>query len=59
MVQPPPVPMSVDDDAVYRRIAWRLLPLLMCAWLFAYIDRVNIGFAKLQMASDLGFSDAV
>lgn len=30
----------------------------MLAWLFAYIDRVNIGFAKLQMASDLKFSDA-
>ncbi len=49
----------IDEDLVYRRIAWRLLPLLMCAWLFAYIDRVNIGFAKLQMAGELGFSDAV
>lgn len=52
-------PAAIDEDAVYRRIAWRLLPLLMCAWLFAYIDRVNIGFAKLQMAGELGFSDAV
>lgn len=46
-------------DAVYARITRRILPLLMLAWLFAYIDRVNIGFAKLQMAQDLGFSDAV
>jgi MFS family permease len=50
---------TVDEDAVYRRIAWRVLPLLMAAWLFAYIDRVNVGFAKLQMAGELGFSDAV
>ena len=48
-----------SEDAVFARIAWRVLPLLMLAWLFAYIDRVNIGFAKLQMASDLQFSDAV
>ena len=47
------------EDAVYARITRRILPLLMLAWLFAYIDRVNIGFAKLQMAQDLGFSDAV
>lgn len=50
---------AVDEDDVYRRIAWRVLPLLMAAWLFAYVDRVNVGFAKLQMAGELGFSDAV
>jgi MFS family permease len=47
------------DDAIFTRISWHILPLLMLAWLFAFIDRVNIGFAKLQMATDLGFSDAV
>ncbi len=50
---------TLTDDAVFKRITWHILPLLMLAWLFAYIDRVNIGFAKLQMASDLQFSDAV
>lgn len=49
---------TADEDSLFRLIAWRILPLLMLAWLFAYIDRVNIGFAKLQMASDLKFSDA-
>src|ERR1700759_2599830 len=47
------------EDAVFGRIAWRILPLLMVAWLFAYMDRVNVGFAKLQMANDLHLSDAV
>jgi MFS family permease len=51
--------VSTADDALFNRIAWRVLPLLMLAWLFAYVDRVNVGFAKLQMASELRFSDAV
>ena len=51
-------PGTIDEDALYGRMAWRLLPLLMLAWLFSYIDRVNIGFAKPQMAHDLHFSDA-
>ncbi|MCP2091768.1 UNVERIFIED_ORG: MFS family permease [Paraburkholderia sediminicola] len=38
---------------------WRLLPFLVTCYLFACLDRLNIGFAKLQMQSDLGFSDAV
>jgi sugar phosphate permease len=45
--------------AIYRRISWRLLPLLMICYVFAYLDRVNIGFAKLQMAQDIGINDAV
>ena len=50
---------SSGEDAVYARMTRRILPLLMLAWLFAYIDRVNVGFAKLQMAQELGFSDSI
>lgn len=46
-------------NAIYRRIGWRILPLLMVCYVFAYLDRINIGFAKLQMEQDLGFNDAV
>jgi sugar phosphate permease len=46
-------------DPTYRRIGWRILPLLMICYVFSYVDRVNIGFAKLQMAGDLGINDAV
>src|SRR5690348_11098237 len=49
---------SVEDDA-YRKVTWRLLPILMICYLVAYLDRVNIGFAKLQMLQDLGFSETV
>jgi sugar phosphate permease len=44
---------------LYKKISWRILPFLLLCYIFAYLDRVNIGFAKLQMQSDLGFSDAV
>jgi MFS family permease len=46
-------------DAIYRRISWRLMPLLLVAQVLAYLDRVNIGTAKLQMAADLNFSATV
>ena len=40
-------------------MAWRILPLLGVAYLFAYMDRVNVSFAALQMNADLGFSATV
>ena len=47
------------DDALYRKVNWRIIPLFIVCFLFAYLDRVNISFAKLQMQSDLGFSETV
>lgn len=44
---------------VYSKITWRLVPVLFFCYILAYLDRINIGFAQLQMKSDLGFSDAV
>lgn len=44
---------------LYRKITWRLLPFLLLCYVFAYLDRINIGFAKLQMQQDIGISDAV
>ena len=46
-------------DRMYQKISWRLLPFLLLCYFFAYLDRINIGFAKLQMQQDLGFSDAI
>ncbi|QQE91352.1 MFS transporter [Azotobacter chroococcum] len=42
-----------------RKIIWRLMPLLLICYVFANLDRINIGFAKLQMSQDLGFSNTV
>src|SRR3569833_764440 len=50
---------TISEDRIYAHACWRILPLLMAGWLFAYIDRVNISFARAQMAQALGFSDAV
>ena len=47
------------EDATYRKVGWRLIPLLLICYVIAYLDRVNVGFAKLQMLNDLGFSDMV
>ena len=36
-----------------------MIPFLFICYVAAYLDRINIGFAQLQMKADLGFSDAV
>lgn len=55
----PGVGNASAQDGIYRRIAWRLIPLLFICYIVAYLDRINIGVAKLQMLGDLGFSNAV
>src|SRR5437763_15530801 len=42
-----------------RRIAWRLLPFLFLLYIIAFLDRMNVGAAALQMPGDLGFNDRV
>jgi D-galactonate transporter len=47
------------EKATYAKVSWRLIPFLFLCYILAYLDRVNVGFAKLQMATDLSFSDTV
>jgi len=47
-----------QTEAVYRKVTRRLLPFLFVCYVFAYLDRANIGFAHLQFSQDLGLSDA-
>ncbi|HLG97402.1 MAG TPA: MFS transporter [Bryobacteraceae bacterium] len=49
----------VNEAAVYRKVTLRLMPYLFLCYILAYIDRVNVGFAKLQMQRDLGMTEAV
>ncbi|MBV7538079.1 MFS transporter [Duganella sp. sic0402] len=51
--------MTDNLDNLYKRVSWRLMPFLFLCFVAAYLDRVNVGFAKLQMQADLQFSDAV
>jgi MFS transporter, ACS family, tartrate transporter len=42
-----------------RKVTWRLIPFLFVLYIIAWLDRVNVGFAGLQMNADLGFSSTV
>ncbi|MGV9798110.1 MFS transporter [Mycobacterium sp. NPDC003449] len=50
---------TVNDDILFRKIAFRVLPLAMLGFFLSYLDRVNIGFAQEQLSADLGFSYGV
>jgi len=47
-----------EQDKVFAKCAWRLIPFMCLLYLVNYIDRVNAGFAALTMNKDLGFSPA-
>jgi ACS family tartrate transporter-like MFS transporter len=42
-----------------RKVTWRLIPFLFLLYVIAWLDRVNVGFAGLEMNADLGFSSTV
>jgi D-galactonate transporter len=46
-------------DAAYSRITWRIIPFIFALWVLAWVDRVNVGFVKLTMLDELGWSEAV
>ena len=45
-------------ELVYDKIARRIMPFLVLLFVVAWLDRINVGFAQLKMAEDLGFSNA-
>ncbi|MDT7951577.1 MAG: MFS transporter [Acetobacteraceae bacterium] len=45
-------------DAIFRRIGWRLLPLLTLAYIVNFLDRTNVGFAAITMNKDVGLTPA-
>jgi MFS family permease len=46
------------EERTYRKVDVRIVPFLFLCYILAYLDRVNVGFAKLQMLKDLSLSDA-
>ena len=50
---------STDLERTYQKVTRRVVPLLFFCYLLAYLDRINIGYAQLQMRFDLHFSDAI
>ncbi len=45
-------------EVAFRKIAWRLMPILCFAFMVNFLDRINVGFAALSMNQQLGFSHA-
>src|SRR6202047_955695 len=50
---------SEIETSTIRAISWRLIPFLVLAYFFSYLDRVNLGFAALTMNAELKFSPTV
>jgi MFS transporter, ACS family, tartrate transporter len=59
MSQPATSATSDIETSTIRTISWRLIPFLVLAYFFSYLDRVNLGFAALTMNADLKFSPLV
>lgn len=55
----PVASFAAHEKSTYGKLTWRLIPFLFLCYLFSYLDRINVAFAKLQMLNDLGLSDAV
>ena len=51
--------MDNVEKETMKKVMWRLIPFLILCYCLAFLDRVNVGFAALQMNQDLGFSNAV
>ena len=49
-----PLPPGADAvESVYSKVSWRIIPLLLIAYMIAFLDRINIGYAQLQMKQTL------
>ncbi|PMS17036.1 MFS transporter [Trinickia dabaoshanensis] len=48
-----------DEQRLFAKVAWRTIPFLFVCYVVSFLDRINIGFAQLQMKHDLAFSDAM
>jgi D-galactonate transporter len=55
----PPLSAQEIETSVLSRLTWRLVPFLFLLYIVAYLDRINVGFAALQMQEQLKFSDRV
>lgn len=48
-----------ESNILYSKITWRLIPLLFICYIIAYVDRINVGFAKLQLREVLGVDESI
>lgn len=50
---------AVQDEALVRRVWWRIMPLILVTYLVSVIDKMNVSFAKLQMVHEIGLSETM
>src|ERR1700757_1566698 len=50
---------AVNGRALYSKITWRLIPYMFLLYIVAYVDRVNVGFAAMDMQRDLHYTNTV
>ncbi|WP_020501632.1 MFS transporter [Sciscionella marina] len=53
------VAAGVPRAALYRKVAWRVMPLLLACYVVSFVDRTNVGIAQVRLKADLGFSEGV
>lgn len=49
---------ELEKQLLLKKLLWKILPILFIAYFFSFLDRVNIGYAKLQMQDAIGFTDS-
>ena len=49
----------MEEQALVRKMAWRVLPFLLLTYLICIIDRLNVGLAALTMNAELGFTATI
>ena len=50
---------TAEQHTLLSKVAWRLMPLLLICYIIAYVDRINVGFAKLQLREVFGVDEAI
>ena len=48
--------VTIREEAVVRKTAWRLVPFMGLLYVVSFLDRVNVGYAALTMNTDIGLS---
>lgn len=50
---------DIDERSLMRKVFWRTIPFILCCYVASYLDRVNVGFAAIQMNKDLHLSPSI
>jgi MFS transporter, ACS family, tartrate transporter len=49
---------GIDEEAIDRKVWWRIIPFVVLLFVISILDRVNVGYAALTMNADIGIDPA-